>query len=237
MHITRHGTHKTCKQLRLDSNTLTVKESKECPDADCSSAFLAQQCLKRRGVAYHFARLINFEAHERYLSKLFMHLTEVPPPGYRSASLTQILHVCQNVSDIRPTATGELPLDTAIMNGLNQYSAAFHCFRCPRSLTMRPAVSRERLADPHGVTKSTKKGKGKGSKRSKGTSFAPKVLTGCSGRDAKGRCICFDYNINGCPHAPAGGACRKGRHICAKVGCNKVHAFFEVHKDDKPSDS
>ncbi len=42
----------------------------------------------------------------------------------------------------------------------------------------------------------------------------------------EGKRICFDFNLpQGCPHAPAGGQCYKGWHICAEPGCGQAHSL------------
>ena len=81
------------------------------------------------------------------------------------------------------------------------------------------------------------KGKGKGKKgKSSGSNSAPRGYAGCTGRDQKGRPICFDYNISGCQHAADGAACRKGRHVCFKANCHKPHQYCVAHADEpKPA--
>lgn len=65
--------------------------------------------------------------------------------------------------------------------------------------------------------------------------MAPRGMTGCVGRDAKNRPICFDFNLSECKHAAAGAACRKGRHVCFKAGCFKTHSFAVAHASEMPS--
>ena len=36
----------------------------------------------------------------------------------------------------------------------------------------------------------------------------------------------FTYNLSECGEGPAGGACRKGRHVCFKANCFKLHSFL-----------
>ena len=74
-------TGKSDKKLRIESNSLSVRETKSIPDEDIATAFKLQQCLKRRAIAYEFAGLISYEAHERYIDKLFRRLNTEPPPG------------------------------------------------------------------------------------------------------------------------------------------------------------
>jgi len=60
-----------------------------------------------------------------------------------------------------------------------------------------------------------KKGEGKG----KGKLDGPRVpaqlrVEGASSVDTHGNPICFAFNLGGCPNAPPGGSCPRGRHIC-----------------------
>lgn len=73
---------KVDKKLKLDAASLTIKESKTCPDENTSAAFHVAQCFKRRGLAYEFAQLISYTSHERYIDKLMRRLTLEPPPGF-----------------------------------------------------------------------------------------------------------------------------------------------------------
>ena len=89
-------------------------------------------------------------------------------------------------------------------------------------------------SQPYGSGKG--KGKGKGKAKGQGSVVAPRGFVGCVGRDNKGRNICFDYNISGCSRAAPGAACKKGRHICFKANCFKVHSYKTAHgeEDKKP---
>lgn len=103
---------KVDKKLRLEANSLTIKESKSAPDENISAAYHVVQCLRRRGLAYEFGNLVSFTAHEKYVNKLMRHLSVEPPPGFQAATLSQILRAdrevfvwCSaNCKDTRPDA-------------------------------------------------------------------------------------------------------------------------------------
>jgi hypothetical protein len=40
--------------------------------------------------------------------------------------------------------------------------------------------------------------------------------------------------LSDCADAPAGGSCRRGRHVCFKANCFKPHAFHASHPDEMP---
>lgn len=208
---------KVDKKLKIDSNTLTVKESKTSPDENISAAFHVQQCLRRRAIAYEFAGLISYNSRERYVNRLMRHLSIEPPPHFQQVSLTQILradrdvfvYCSQNVQDIRANAAGVKPLDDMLERALADYNTAFH-------LMPLPAFSSSSHPYPRASSKG-KKGKGKGKFSVKGAGVAPRGFVGRVGRDNKGRNLCFDWNIKGCDKAPAGGECENGRHNCFKL--------------------
>lgn len=101
--------------------TLAIKETRTVPDEAISTTFHLSQCLKRRGLAYEFAYLISFRAHELYTEKLLKHLSVEPPMGFQAA-LAQILRadrevfsfMAQEVQDIRPGADDVRPLDASL---------------------------------------------------------------------------------------------------------------------------
>ena len=233
---------KVDKRLQLDHNSvLKVKDSKTIPDADAATAFALLQCFRRRGIAYEFAQLISFTAHDKYIDALLRHLSMEPPPNYAPTSLTQVLradrqvfmYLCREVTDIRPDITGKKPLDDALMAALRDYHTAFHLMPLPSQPTYAPWRSADTDRDPKGKGKD-KNGKGK---KGKGSSVAPRGMVGCVGRDNKGRNICFNYNLSECKAAPDGGSCQKGRHVCFKANCFKPHAFCKAHSNEMPAAS
>jgi hypothetical protein len=237
---------KSDRKLRIETNSLTIRETKNTPEEDVSSAYKLQLCLKRRAIAYEFANLISYSVHERYVDKLLRRLNTDPPPNYQQTSLSQILKadrevwifLAQQVSDIRPKADGSKPLDDALHEALRDYNVVFHMLPLPvpQSSSYAPMRSKD---EPHHQAgykgqSAGKKGKGKNKGQNQGSSVAPRVIKGAVGRDAKGRAICFNYNLSDCADAPAGGSCRRGRHVCFKANCFKPHAFHASHPDEMP---
>ena len=227
---------KANKRLQIEAGSLTIRENIESPPQDVSSSFLALQCLRRRGIAMHYAQLLSFESHERYLNSLFRHLTMEVPPGFQGTSLQQLLradkavfaHMAEHVSDVRRQADGSLPLDAAIRTALTNYNVTFHLLPLPQS---RGYYDAERQGDwtwqqweNKGKGKG-KKGKGKGKGNREPSMPAEFRAQGCTATDKQGKAICFAFNLSGCPDAPVGGACKKGRRICGK--CHKAHPLSE----------
>ena len=239
---------RTDRKLKIESNTLSIKESRTTPEEDVSTIFKLQQCLKRRAVAYEFAGLISYRTHEQYIDKLLRRLGAEPPPNYQATSLSQVLkadrevwvHMSQNISDIKQLPDGTRPLDKGLLEALTDYNVTFHLLPLPlpSSSSYAPVRNKEfqeREASFKGKSSQFgRKGKGKG--KSQGSSVAPRGVQGAVGRDNKGRSLCFNFNLGECSDAPIGGACRRGRHVCFKANCFKPHSFSKAHPDEMPKE-
>ena len=228
------------KKLKLDNNTLSIKETRTIPDESVTTAFQLSQCFRRRAVAYDFAGLITYNEHEKYTDALMRHLTTEPPPGFTPTSMDQILradkevfnHMGQNIADPRPQPGGDRPLDAALMRALQDYKTSFHLMPLPKSYGSGwHSVSG--ATNQHETAPGAKgKGKGKSKQKGKGSFAAPKGFPDCVGRDAKGRPLCFNFNLGKCNQAAVGSSCGRGRHMCFKSGCFKPHAYIDEHKTD-----
>ena len=235
-------TVKNDKVLKINANTLSVKETKTLPDEAVTTAYQLAQCFKRRAIAYDFANLISFTAHERYTESLMHHLSMEPPPNFQHTTIDQILradrevwlYLSRNVENIRPMAGAPKPLDAELANALRDYKTSFHLMPLPKEggyVPLRTAANSSFVQDDVSV-KGHKGKKGKGKGKQSGSNAAPRGFIGCVGRDGKNRSICFDWNISECSHAAAGAACRKGRHVCFKAGCFKPHQYHKAHAEE-----
>ena len=235
------------RKLRIEANSLSVKESKSVPDEDVGTAYKLQQCLRRRAIGYEFANLISFECHERYIDKLMRRLNAEPPANYQATTMSQVLKadrqvwvfLAQNIPDIRPLPDGTKPLDKGLDDALSDYDVTFHLLPLPMSVANAYAPVRNRDFSGRDDTgfkgyNNNRKGKGKAKSNQQGSSSAPRGIKGAVGRDNRGRALCFNYNLSECSDAPTGGTCKKGRHVCFKANCFKAHPFCSAHKDEMP---
>ena len=69
---------RTDRKLKIESNTLSIKEARTTLEEDVSTIFKLQQCLKRRAVAYEFAGLISYRTHEQYIDNFLRRLGAEP---------------------------------------------------------------------------------------------------------------------------------------------------------------
>lgn len=221
---------KTTKQIRIDSERLTIKEDQQTPDQTASSEMQVFEALRRRGIALAFADLLSWQVHERYLSVLFNHLRRDVPSGFNKVSLQQVLRadraawtkLIESSHPIRRDATGELPLDTALIQSLESYEVGFNVVPLPKAPSLPPKNDswdqwkghrnqwndRWRPYDDH-------RGKGKGKSKDKNR-MLPKAFRGrdCVSTDPHGRRLCFAYNLGSCSAATDGASCPRGYHLC-----------------------
>jgi hypothetical protein len=59
--------------------------------ADTSSSLLLRLAFQRRSLAFDQCRVLTYVVHEKWVNHLFSQLNHIPPPGYASVSLEQIL--------------------------------------------------------------------------------------------------------------------------------------------------
>ncbi|CAE7272721.1 unnamed protein product [Symbiodinium sp. CCMP2592] len=70
---------------------LQVEASKIVLKSDDDAAF------RRRGLALVFAQMISYDAYDRYLNRLFNHLSRDPPPGLNRVNVTQLVLRCGGI--------------------------------------------------------------------------------------------------------------------------------------------
>ena len=245
---TEVATSRKDKQLRVEVTTLSIKETKNTPDEDTSTAYKLNLCLRRRAIAYELAGLFTFTTMEQYIDQLMRRLHVEAPPGYQATTISQLLRadrevfvrLAQTVRDIRPNAAGVKPLDEALNRVLQDYSVMFHLVPLPvqaASSSTYTASKSKRDESPSAPYQPRQKGGGKSKGKGKkgGSAVAPRGYKNCVGRDQKGRSLCFDFNLGKCNKAAAGASCDRGRHVCFKFGCYKPHRFSEAHKEEMPS--
>ena len=115
--------------VSLEGGKLKLVDSNSLQDLEIEGSLQVLQALRRRGVAYHFAQLISWDVHERYIDTLFKYVTRPAQPGYRKVSLRQVLRadklafakLAEQGEDIRADANGKLPLDIAMQSVLQEY--------------------------------------------------------------------------------------------------------------------
>ncbi len=231
---------KVGKQLVIEGGGVVIRDSTSIPDSTVNSSLSVQQAFVRRALAYEFADLISFEASQCYLDALFRHLSREPPPGYRCATLSQVLSADKAVfgklaelgTNVRKDAAGIRPLDQKLKDALESYEVSFYLM----PMVEKPRPSPIERPQPYYYDNPGQKGKGKGKgkkgkKQSHTATWVPPMLRGGKPVDQQGNPICFNYNLEGCTAAQPGQSCPRGKHICCK--CFETHPFSSVHKPEE----
>ena len=213
---------------------------------------LADNSFRRRALAFDLIRLVCYEVMNSYHADLMGHMQEdhhLEIPGNSNVSVTQVLradravflHLAENLTSLKRTLDGELPLEKELPIALMRPTVSFHLLPLAAAASSKPSpkanpnnANKRKAEDPPKppLPKQSKtKGKGKGKSKRKGRGpNVPKDLVGKALETADGRRICWPYNMaSGCADAPPGGQCQRGAHVCAEVGCGKPHSLL-AHK-------
>ena len=222
------------RTLIVEDGKLTMQDESSIDDTEIAGSLQVLQALRRRGIAYAFANLINWKAHEKYLDSLFRFITKPAQAGYRKVSLRQILRADKLVfaklgedgKDIRSRPDGAFPLDEALATVLQEYELI---------VALLP------LPDLDGKGKFKGKGKGKsqwssgkeGYGKGKWGNNPPKGYGKNSGKPAKGDWLpvplrykgasawnkkgnrSYGFNLGQCKDPN----CQRGDHTCVILAC------------------
>ena len=234
------------KSISFEDGKLTVQDDSSLDDREIEGALQVLQALRRRGIAYAFANLISWQAHEKYLDALFRFITKPAQPGYRKVSLRQTLRADKLVfaklgedgKDIRAKADGTLPLDKAIAEVLEKYDLIVALLPLPdtdgkgkkgkgkfggkatSSFPAGAAGGKWGRYQPKGYGKYIRDTKGGKGKSSKGDWLpAPLRYAGASATNKKGNRVCYGWNLGQCSDPN----CGKGDHTCIIFSCGGDH--------------
>ena len=241
---------KSAKQIELDVDKLLVKTKDEVPDNHPQGELNIYEAFRRRGLAYVVHDMVSWEVHERYVSHLFSHLRREPPAGYAKCTIQQLLRADRAVwtkmiedgVSVRRKDDGTLQMDSALPAALQSYEISFHLMPLPKPMKdSKPAApARHTDWEPNRRQWSPYPSKGKGKGKDKGKkgksdrfNVLPKALLGRNNVsvDARGRRLCFNFNMSRCEKAAAGAECPHGWHLCTRKDCHAPHAEFEHPKD------
>ena len=145
LHEVTHA-KESARQIELEQTRLVIREAQESPNMPASSAFQVLEALQWRGLAYVFAQAVTWTEYDRYLTKLFAHMSRDPPPGFNKVSVSQIVEADRQVfvrvieANVKPceTSSGVMPMDDALMNALEGYEVSFVLMRTPSKVTPAP---------------------------------------------------------------------------------------------------
>ena len=238
--------HKRDAALSIDSDgQLKLKPSQSMAIADTSTELRLKNAMVRRAIAYDQAGLVDFEVLNKWTEKLFAILMRVPPPGYRTVTLNQMIEadrvlwkrladVCR--TGIAPAPGAPRPLDDAVAKMMDSPEVSYYLLPLPNS---RADYGPQRFHDhekrytPKGQ-KGGKGGKGRGGKGFEGK--GKQALNaeefgwpaGAQMKTKDGAQFCFAFNDRrGCKYAKVGQRCKFGMHLCCRSGCEGKHSGWQ----------
>ena len=230
---------------RTDKQILTIENSHVCAkpkvvetSVDVSTDLKVMQAFTRRGLALEQANLMSFEVHDMVARTFMQHLTRAVPPGFLGPTIQSVLRADHELwvlasdqcrASLKRNAAGVLPLDQAFRDHYSSAQVVFHMLAVPVSKRGKGHTQQSSSSD-EGHKEKKKKAK-KVKKTEKGDKVkrqptVPEVLRGHTGTDAKGRRICFNYNLpHGCklPTKGTPPKCSRGLHVCIKRNCHGEH--------------
>ena len=162
--------------LQVEASRIVVKSDADAVEYQPVNALQTMEALRRRGLAMVFAQMISYEAYDKYLNRLFNHLSREPPPGLNRVSVTQLVNADRQAfallgeKDVKPrkNAAGEFPLDKELHLALESYEVSIALMhQSPSKNPPRNPRKRQpfNTTTPERPVKTPKgKGRGKGAK-------------------------------------------------------------------------
>ena len=217
--------------LQVEASRIVVKSDADAVEYQPVNALQTMEALRRRGLAMVFAQMISYEAYDKYLNRLFNHLSREPPPGLNRVSVTQLVNADRQAfgllgeKDVKPrkNAAGEFPLDKELHLALESYEVSIALMH--QSPSKHPPRNPRKRQPFHPTTPErsvkTPKGKGRG-KGAKVSPAMPKELVDlkANATTPEGKSICYAFNLKeckrtDCPHQHACARCF-GQHSIRK---------------------
>ncbi|CAE7366831.1 unnamed protein product, partial [Symbiodinium sp. KB8] len=113
--------------LQVENNTVKIGHPGATVECDTSDSLKCQWAWMRRGLAYDQCRMISYSVHQKWVQRLLDCLSQVPPPGFASVTLSQCIRADKEIFlmmsqegllSFKPGASGKPPLD-AVMTRLS----------------------------------------------------------------------------------------------------------------------
>ncbi len=218
------------KELAFEGGALVVRERDNKLQVPTDTEMKLSNAFVRRGVAFKFARLMNYEQHSRWIAFLFSATQRDLPPGYNRPSLHQLVacdraaftKLGSTMASVRARADGTYPLGEQLLELRTDPLIVLHLAPLARGPKENPPTVRPTPYVQPG---------GKGNPKGK-TPPMPTELRGKWHKHSNGEPLCFGYNTSrGCNHAKDGEKCNKGWHLCAEPKCLQPHSLQAHPKD------
>ncbi|CAE7643141.1 unnamed protein product [Symbiodinium sp. CCMP2592] len=122
----------THQALQVEASKIVLKSDADAVEYQPVNALQTMEALRRRGLAMVFAQMISYDAYDRYVNRLFNHLSRDPPPGLNRVNVTQLVNADKQVFALlaewgikpRRDTAGEYPLDREMHRALESYEVS-----------------------------------------------------------------------------------------------------------------
>ncbi len=211
-------------------------------EADHGTELKLMWCWQRRGLALDMTNVVSWSVHEKWIDTLFRSYATDAAQATRSVSLAQLIKadcemwtmLAREVHSVRPDAHGAKPLDLAIEKLQSDPRIVVHLMPQPLARSSASVTEKPYKPDKPGPKKKIRPGK-----RGRTPPNVPEELKDAYQQTAKGKPICWAYNLSGGCSSSTGGqppSCNRGAHVCAF--CRKIgRGMQNCRNAKKPADS
>ncbi|CAE7241920.1 unnamed protein product [Symbiodinium microadriaticum] len=183
-----------CQQaLQVEASKIILKHDGEEIEYQPVNALQTMEAFRRRGLAMVFAQMVSYSSYDRYINRLFNHLSRDPPPGLNRIGVAQLVNADKHVFSLlvewgvkpRRDPTGTYPLDAGLQRALESYEVSVLLMHQAPGKGNPKGGPRKRPYKGTGQEAPTKTHKGKDGKGNgkgrKGTPPLPKELIDLKG--------------------------------------------------------
>ena len=232
--------------LKVESQMIKFEQESVTEEADHGTELKLMWCWQRRGLALDMTNVVSWSVHEKWVDTLFRAYATDAIQTTRAVSLAQLIRadcemwtmLAREFHSVRPDAHGLKPLDHAIERLQSDPRIVVHLMPQPIGRSSTPIVEGPEKPDRPDKPEPKKK-KFRPGKRGRTPPNVPAELKDAYQQTAKGKPICWAYNLaNGCSGQVGGQppSCSRGAHVCAY--CRKVgHSMQNCRNMKKPADA
>ena len=136
----------THQALQVEAAKIVLKSDNDEVEHQPVNALQTMEAFRRRGLAMVFAHMVSYASYDRYLNRLFNHLSRDPPPGLNRIGVTQLVNADKHVFALmvewgikpRRDSSGSYPLDAALHRALESYEVSVLLMhQAPAKATLR----------------------------------------------------------------------------------------------------
>ena len=228
--------------LKVESQMIRLEQETITEEADHGTELKLMWCWQRRGLALDMINVVSWSVHEKWIDTLFRAYATDAAQTTRAVSLAQLIKadcemwtmLAREIHSVRPDAHGAKALDQAVERLQSDPRIVVHLMPQPLARSSASGGDRPDKPDQPDPKKKIRPGK-----RGRTPPNVPAELKDAYQQTAKGKQICWTYNLAGGCNSSTGGqppSCNRGAHVCAF--CRKVvRSMPNCRNMKKPADA